>query len=302
MWAEKFRAAGLDPAARVGHEAPVAAVANFLEGAAAQIDPQLRTRREAALGYLEEAGFLAPGPRMVVDLGWRGSSQEILTRIAGTPEEIFGCYLGLYPKALRPALNLRNANAYLFTFGAPQDLLEVVLDGFVVLELFFSALDPTVLGYSRQDGRMAPRFAEEAEPGGGHRRAVMQQLERDCLDELDAIGGMLGDTWPEAIDPRSAILAMTDLLTRPSRAEVEAINRIPFIQGIGGGASIGPIKPIPPHAWLQQPMQTLRRIERAPWRSGAARASLPWPLPNMTVAELQHRVRVLRRLLLRNRA
>jgi hypothetical protein len=55
--------------------------------------------------------------------------------------------------------------------------------------------------------------------------------------------------------------------------------------------------PIPPRSWLVRPRSTLQRIELAAWRGGAARLSLPWPVPSMTAAELQHRVRRLMRLL-----
>jgi hypothetical protein len=52
---------------------------------------------------------------------------------------------------------------------------------------------------------------------------------------------------------------------------------------------------------LLRPLASLQRLATAPagapWRAGAVRASLPWPLPDMTHAGFRHRVSQLRRLL-----
>ena len=93
----------------------------------------------AATTYLQTTGFLAPGPRLVIDLGWRGSIQAAFQQIAGPTAEIVGCYAALWSEALRPAINPANATAYLSSFGHPISLDRQLQEFYVVLELIFSA-------------------------------------------------------------------------------------------------------------------------------------------------------------------
>ncbi len=81
------RHSGLEPLHRL-----FAANAGLIRG-------KLQERRSAALAYLEQAGFLEPGPRLIVDVGWRGTTQQALARLTGLPAtDIAGCYLGLLPQ------------------------------------------------------------------------------------------------------------------------------------------------------------------------------------------------------------
>ena len=130
------RAAGQDPDQPVRGTEGQDAVRRLIDAHRETILATLRQRRDAALAYLGECGFLDPGPRMVVDVGWRGSVQKALATLVGaTPTDIFGAYLGLWPEALCAGLNPHNAAGYLFSFGHPKPLLDIVHQGYVLFEL-----------------------------------------------------------------------------------------------------------------------------------------------------------------------
>jgi FMN phosphatase YigB (HAD superfamily) len=262
------------------------------------IRERLEALRDSALRYLDQSGFLAPGPRLIVDVGWRGSTQKALARLTGIPPaDIAGSYLGLLPDALSPGLDPCSAAGYLFAFGDPRPLMETVLEGYVLLELFLSAPHGTVLHYADSGSEVVPVHAVEPEPGGALRRQALIALEAGCLREFDSLDAILDGAWPAAIDPRSAMADLEPLLTRPTARDVALINAIPFIQGFNGAHTVVASNPVPLHEWLLNPRGTLRRIERAPWRSGTIRASLPWPCPAMSFQDLHHRVGRLCRLL-----
>ena len=287
--ATMLRGIDIDPARPIDAEFGVAEIQRLFDAQRTLIADALEARRAAALGYLGDAGFLAPGPRMVVDVGWRGSIQESLGRLAKLPpDDVFGCYLGLLPDALRAAINPATTASYLFAFGHPLPVMQDVWDGYILMELFFSAPHSSVVGYERRDGSWQPMHGAEEEPGASQRKAAFEAIQAGVLAEFDALDSMLGGAWPEGIAPESAFLDIRRLLTQPSREEVEAINAIPFVQGIGAG-TISAAKAIPWRAWLRHPRATIRQIERSTWSAGAARLSLPWPVPSMPVRTLRHR-------------
>jgi FMN phosphatase YigB (HAD superfamily) len=259
---------------------------------------RLQARRATALAYLDEAGFLAPGPRLLVDVGWRGTIQKALSTLTGVPGgDIAGCYIGLWPQALTPGFDPRTAAGYLFSFGHPKPMLDIVLEGYALLELFLSAPHGAVSHYAARGTRMEPVHAVELEPGASLRRQAFAALEQGCVEEFEMLDSLLDGAWPEEIDPGSAIFDLAPLLTCPTAREVAAVNTIPFIHGASGERTSVAIKLVPLHQLLLSPDAALRRFENSPWRAGSIRASLPWPVPSMSFHDLRHRVERIRRLL-----
>ncbi len=171
--------------------------------------------------------------------------------------------------------------------------MDMVLDGYALLELFFSAPTGSVLGYA-PDG--SPIHAEEAEPGAGIRRAAFAAIEQGVLAEFDALDAVLGGHWPAAIDAESALFDLVPLLTTPSAADVAEINAIPFINGPDGGGNVVAVNRMPFRTFVLDPEAALRRSANCPWRAGWVRANLPWPFPAMTYATFRDRAgRLLKR-------
>jgi hypothetical protein len=137
-------------------------------------------------------------------------------------------------------------------------------------------------------------YAEE--PDGSIRRRLVARLEADCLALVDTLDTLLDGAWPATLDPASALADLVPLLSQPTRRQVAAVNRIPFIQGLDGTQSVVAVNPVPLHELIWHPRHALRRIGNSPWRAGAVRASLPWPLPDMGYADFHHRANKLLQL------
>ena len=292
------RAAGQDPDQPVRGTEGQDAVRRLIDAHRETILATLRQRRDAALAYLGECGFLDPGPRMVVDVGWRGSVQKALATLVGaTPTDIFGAYLGLWPEALCAGLNPHNAAGYLFSFGHPKPLLDIVHQGYVLFELYFSAPHGPVSHYTEENGRAVPVFAADHEQNERVRRQTVAAIEAASLTAFDEMDAILDGAWPEAIDAASALSEMVPLLTHPSVQDVAALNRVPYIHGLDGAFNVRAVNPVPLRQLVMDTPAALRRIANAPWQAGTLRASLPWPVPDMGFPEFADRVQRLRRLL-----
>lgn len=288
-----LRGIGIDPDVRLTGAAGREPIRRLFAAAHDLIAGRLADRRDAAMAYLGQSGFLAPGPRLIVDVGWRGSTQKSLAALTGLPiTDLVGCYIGLLAEALAPDLNPGNAVGYLFGFGHPRCRANVVRDGYVLLELFLSSPAASVSHYGRSgDGTTGPVYIDEPEPGRSVRKQTMFALKSGIIAEFDDLDTMLDGNWPPELDPEAAVFDLHDLLTRPTRQQVAGVNRIPFIHGVDGTHSAVAVNPVPLHELVLYPSNSLRRIGNSPWRAGAVRASLPWPVPDMTYADFRHRLR-----------
>jgi len=288
--------AGLDPQTRIANPDAPQLVHRLFAAHAELVTSRLRLMGERATAYLGSTGFLEPGAKIVADLGWKGSTQKALGRIEGVQaQDILGCYLGLWAECLSPGeLTPQNAQGYLFEFGYPKRNMEIVRDGYGVLELVFSAPHGSVLHYDEKNGEVVPVHAVEPQ---GARQEEFIRLRDECLRELRVLEAMVSGAWPDGIDPDSALFDVEGLLTRPSREEVEYIAPIAFIGGINGGPVSGTVKPMGMRQLLRDPEAALRVFESMPWRAGSLRASLPAIVPSMTFGDFRHRMRRVRQLL-----
>lgn len=293
------RSAGLDPEQPVhGTDEGRERVARLLTSHEQQIVALLSDRREAAQAYLRQTGFMQPGRRMIVDVGWRGSLQKALTQLCEAPAgDIFGCYLGLWADALSGHLRLEDASAYLFKFGSPKWIADIVRQGYILFELFLSSPDASVSHYTQRDGAVQPVHASETEPGASIRRRAFTKIERRCLAEFDALDAMLDGAWPDKLDPDAAMSQMMPLLTRPRARDVASINRIPYVHGLDGALNAPPVNPMAMRNLLTSPSRALARVANSPWPAGTLRATLPRTLPDVGFPEFRDRFERLRRLL-----
>jgi len=293
-----LRAIGIDPEQQLQGAERLAAVNQLFETQAEAIGARLTALRSDAMEYLSQEGFLEPGKRLVVDVGWRGSTQVALAALTGLPaEDLVGCYMGLFADALRPELHPGNASGYLFTFGYPKPRFELAREGYALFELFCSAPQASVARYEHRAGRMMPVEAKEAEPEGTARRAALRAIEAGVLEEVAALDALLDGAWPAEIAADSALADIAALLTTPSHADVAAINALPFINGLNGGHNVCAANRVGLRRLLLDPEGALRQMRHSPWRAGAVRLALPWPMPGMTFRDLEHRLRKLRRML-----
>jgi predicted HAD superfamily hydrolase len=112
---------------------------------------------QAALlqSYLSQSGLKGGGRVGVVDIGWRGTTQDNIALL--TPDTHFsGMYLGL-----RRFINAQPANVSKAAYGPDEntsDELSMLFTNFAAMELLCNSPYGSVVGYdSSEDGRITPR-------------------------------------------------------------------------------------------------------------------------------------------------
>jgi len=104
-------------------------------------------QRSQLLKYLEAAGFdpAQVKPRLLVDIGWRGTIQDNLARVIAGP--IHGCYFGL-DRYLNPQIDRSTKSAFVMN---ANDAAGIRIAEYAGLEFLFNSVGGSVIGY--QDGK-----------------------------------------------------------------------------------------------------------------------------------------------------
>lgn len=123
-------------------------------------EKSIQEQRSLLAGYLAEQGFVSDkSPKLIVDIGWRGSIQDNLARLCS--DHIHGCYFGLM-KYLNEQPKNASKSAWLFDFNAAapwRQELEVA-----PVEMLFNASGGSVRGYEKSSrGHRATRAIDPQE-------------------------------------------------------------------------------------------------------------------------------------------
>jgi len=110
---------------------------------------RISQQRVALLGYLEQEGFLGqkPGKRVVVDIGWRGTIQDNISRLIDRP--LNGHYFALF-KFLNKQHPGGSKTGWLGDDNLP--LSPSIPDQVAPLEMIFNGEGGSVVGYEEMDG------------------------------------------------------------------------------------------------------------------------------------------------------
>jgi HAD superfamily hydrolase (TIGR01549 family) len=209
-------------------------------------DPILRhrdERRDLLRDYLGQQGFLGDGPRMVVDIGWRGSIQDNLALLL--PETpMHGLYLGL-----QPFLNEQPANATKRGFLVDANVDEPARARLVrhvrPIEMMCNVLGGSVTGYRRLDAgiealRLSHRNEDEV-----HERFITH-FHAGILAATPAAAAWIGT---HAMTPRElsdlAHESMRDLLFDPPHGLMAAFFSLEHNESFGVGGFYRPKADLP---------------------------------------------------------
>ena len=109
--------------------------------------------------YLQQNGFYDDDKVAIVDVGWSGTIQDRLHRVAGKEQTLFGYYCGLISNADFSRTNRKDGILFSDCYGYSKDF-DVWKYDYTFFERMLTASHASTDGYKNIDGKIAPVFKE----------------------------------------------------------------------------------------------------------------------------------------------
>lgn len=135
-----------------------------------------KQNRRALFNYMHQLGLRNGMKVGLVDIGWRGTTQNIFEKFVDEYYDlnVNGYYLGLTEKAV-------NKKSMLEDLSFPQSVVNDVYENRVFIELLFSAPHPSVTGYDLYRGDIEFLF-DEGRGTSDNTSELMREFEKGVLE------------------------------------------------------------------------------------------------------------------------
>ncbi len=237
--------------------------------------------RERLQKYFGQIGFGAeqPGTFAVVDLGWQASSARALqtwlnlqaTAAGKQPDPLRAFYFGTWHFAQTAVEAGCRLSSFFFHLDKPPARRALVSESVELIELFFGAPHPTIVGLREgADGRMEPVFGS-AEHGDEHGAHIARMRERavDFVRDAAALArpGEILDWTGDGVGYLEATLDR--FLRRPTLEESRVLGALPARDSFGGDTPTRPLAQVPgPWERLIHPARLRHAFQHAFWKKG----------------------------------
>ncbi|MDR3568209.1 MAG: glycosyltransferase [Syntrophobacteraceae bacterium] len=224
--------------------------------------------RSRLLSYLAEAG-IASGSAAIVDIGWQASSIKSfrdLLGLNGCKHGLYGLYFSTWRFALGPMNSGCPVQSFYVHLDKPDHRADLIREGVEVLEAFFGAPHPSVVGLEKSEGGFRPLYGEKELDDTQQqylelaREAALEFVLDACelITELDSTTPAHGylDTVLERI------------LCHPRPREAHALGQISHRNTFGGYGPLRYIAKVPSGKDRKKPRALREAYERCFWKKG----------------------------------
>jgi glycosyltransferase involved in cell wall biosynthesis len=205
--------------------------------------------RKVLLAYFADIGLLNDRVGLV-DIGWAASSSQSLQKLlaaAGKSAPVPGFYFATWSHAAAAVEAGCPIESFFTDLGEPKHRFDLLTESVELVETFFSAPHPTVVGVARHDGQWTPQYGDREVDA-----PTEANLETAAASALDFIRDALG-IWPQTpVTPPFGYLetVLERLLRHPTKSEAATFGKFAWRNTFGGS---GPLRQLatPPAAWTR---------------------------------------------------
>ncbi len=219
--------------------------------------------------YLKQQGATCPGKCAIVDIGWHGTTQNMLETICGKP------FLGLYfGSTKRSEFADMDSRGYWFDEQdetCANDKLAII---YILETMLFPEIGTTVAYKRDEEGKVVPVYDNFISPHFSNIKSF-QNGAMQMIQDLAGARLTLGE-----VDAKEAAAAYERFAFCPTRQQAKALCDLQYEDG-----SVSPMAEVRPwRTYLAHPHTLLADYKKARWKEGFLRLLLPWlPCPHFWV-------------------
>ena len=248
---------------------------HFFIAARPLIAPHALREKNLLRRYFSHLGMFESGVRpLLVDVGWRASSQRFLEtalpELAGTT----GAYFGLTADGYRNGA----MKAFFFDGDTPAEAHHMAMHCVEIIELMFSAPDSSIRGIRKvADGN----FESINEPDNIHeqqRTAIVQRLHDGAIAFTQELLKLEARGYSVALDQADAAMFIKPLILHPTARDTANLGALPHALGLGQSS----YETLLPDAISKNPLSLFSRL------LGSDRKRLYWPRGLVNACQYQY--------------
>ena len=232
-----------------------------------ELVPLLRQKamqeRETLQSYCRSIGLDGPDSGLLVDIGWRASSQRYLETALPELKKTAGAYFGLEADAYDNG----NMDAFFFQAGSPAIHRHLAMHCVELVELMFSAETPSVRCLTQESESIFLPVYEPCSDAENTRSRIVTTLHRAALDFTQDLLRLQEKGYDTHLNARDVQQLLSPVMLYPSPADIAHIGSVPHALGLGNSryeSLLPPELPSSPGVLLKQLI-------------GSSRGRLYWP-------------------------
>ena len=271
-YVQEIARAALTPDGLIESSRDMQALHRLLQDLAPAILLRAARERVQLIAYLrQECCFDTPSLGFV-DVGWQGSLQKAaaqLFALQGHAMRLHGLYFGTNPNIRAIGEAAGAATGWFVDAGTPADRYHLTRTQWAVLELLFTALHGSVLGYETSGTGHVEAVLDEGPAGEipDYERAA-GAIQAAALSWVDRYIAAFGGVPPARIDAALVAPRLERLVLAPTLAEACAIGDLFHVDGLGATRTGQHIARPPQGGWMKWPAPLVQGYRRASWRRG----------------------------------
>lgn len=195
-----------------------------------------KDERQILQEYLDQEGILNESELTIVDIGWHGSMQRSLMKILekfneGTKVgiDLKGYYLGIHSNAKKYQCR-QNAFGYLYSYGQPHELQEVLFNSIAFIEFLFTADHGTVIKFEKE-GKIVKPVLDDSKKEDFNRQ-IADEMQHGALDFVENVVQIVMK-YNLQIEPKNAINSLKRVLEKPTNEEIRKFEKLEHNEGFG---------------------------------------------------------------------
>lgn len=232
---EKIRQVGfLDEKHKIKTTTDKQKLAQLFKNLSDELCKKTAIEKEYLISYLDQIGFMNTSKIGIVDIGWRGTTQNALEKLMASLNkkiEIKGFYLGTFSKAQEFVDKGFFMSGYGCNLSIPKSNFDVMFECVEMFEFIFSAPHGSVINFRKKNDVIEPMC--EVTNTSSKKSEMIKEFQEGSIDFITDFMKTESNYLKMDIDAKSALNPISRLLHSPTYEEAVHFGNLTHSEYIG---------------------------------------------------------------------